>query len=635
MSFTMTYNGIKLPIEVLKVRGRGLASVEDSVVSVAGRDGDYYVRRRLIDKPLEIDYVFNTDNLEEIRTKFDELNSIIMGGEVVPVTFSDEPGKTYYAYLDTSKQEDEYFFITNGTIPLIRQPYKYDDYETDVLTPNTESGTDDFKGKIAGSTKENPHISKTAGLSFVGIPTPSEASFEITDSNYSRIMYLDGSTLPATRTNYGSQGNLVFSFNLIALIKRKFGFTVPGANLAAQVQWLKTNISQITANWWGKGTNKQADPIGIANFVGKVSGSTVENPHFSGWRGALTTLGNPNTDFSTESGTSAYETISVLDGVFTPDSAVSSGQIAQRVFSFNLIEYVQRKYVVTVPGATTADKAQWLKSNLNPLTVNWHGYGSGPAGNKATLKVWAITSWAGTTSHTNGTVTKLTRTDSVNNIDSDGFIHFLAHAEASDGTTASTINTDYVELEVELKAGENRSTISAWRSDANAWNTTVFSQTTDTISKLTHTSQNVSLYVNSDGFFYLIAYAEPSNGISPSTIETDYVDLEVEIDLNSIEIDGNGPSLPIFNVEFTANASEFQIMHGGTFGFVRLIYDFTPGDKVEIDMSKRKITLNGIVNMNILTFDSTWFKLTPGKNYIHVLPDGVATVNYSYRPRWY
>src|SRR5690606_21250337 len=35
-------------------------------------------------------------------------------------------------------------------------------------------------------------------------------------------------------------------------------------------------------------------------------------------------------------------------------------------------------------------------------------------------------------------------------IDSNGFVHFLAFADASNGTTASRIETDYVELEVEL-----------------------------------------------------------------------------------------------------------------------------------------------------------------------------------------
>jgi hypothetical protein len=35
-------------------------------------------------------------------------------------------------------------------------------------------------------------------------------------------------------------------------------------------------------------------------------------------------------------------------------------------------------------------------------------------------------------------------------IDANGFIHCLAYADASNGTTASTINTDYVELNVTL-----------------------------------------------------------------------------------------------------------------------------------------------------------------------------------------
>ena len=39
-----------------------------------------------------------------------------------------------------------------------------------------------------------------------------------------------------------------------------------------------------------------------------------------------------------------------------------------------------------------------------------------------------------------------------NIIDENGFIHCLAHAEPSDGVTPSKINTDYVELVIELKS---------------------------------------------------------------------------------------------------------------------------------------------------------------------------------------
>src|SRR5690606_33806386 len=36
-------------------------------------------------------------------------------------------------------------------------------------------------------------------------------------------------------------------------------------------------------------------------------------------------------------------------------------------------------------------------------------------------------------------------------VDNDGIVHYLAYADPSDGTTPSIINTDYVELEIELK----------------------------------------------------------------------------------------------------------------------------------------------------------------------------------------
>jgi hypothetical protein len=39
----------------------------------------------------------------------------------------------------------------------------------------------------------------------------------------------------------------------------------------------------------------------------------------------------------------------------------------------------------------------------------------------------------------------------------------MAYAEASDGVTASTINTDYVSLDVTLKAGGNKATLVVWQ----------------------------------------------------------------------------------------------------------------------------------------------------------------------------
>src|SRR6185437_1837558 len=96
------------------------------------------------------------------------------------------------------------------------------------------------------------------------------------------------------------------------------------------------------------------------------------------------------------------------------------------------------------------------KANVAKLTCNWHGFGSGVGGNRAKLTEWyagAYKAWETTpTIHTSGVVSKLVRPINISNgIDDNGYIHLLAYAEPSDGATPSVINTDYVELEIELK----------------------------------------------------------------------------------------------------------------------------------------------------------------------------------------
>lgn len=233
--------------------------------------------------------------------------------------------------------------------------------------------------------------------------------------------------------------------------------------------WIRSTDSKIFGNvLFG---NKFVDQSN-ANFVGKVSGSTTANPHTTKTTGSATTLFAP-TAFTAEFGQSNYDKLTSLDANSTVQSAGGSGNagfIAQHLFSFNLIEHVQRTYG-TIPGATTADKVVWLKSNLSKLTFNWWGFGSSPAGNKASLTFWEgslwFNNWLFTTSPT---TTKVTGTIGIspatNRIDSNGFVHFLAYAEASDGTTASTINTDYVELNVELSTDIKSSLANATQSSA-------------------------------------------------------------------------------------------------------------------------------------------------------------------------
>lgn len=198
--------------------------------------------------------------------------------------------------------------------------------------------------------------------------------------------------------------------------------------------------------------------IQTANFVNKVAGSTTANPHDVKWitsSNAFTTLNTPGTSNWGNASNEHYTSISILDSSLFTISRTFLNTISQVLFSFDIIAHVERTYG-TIPGATTADKVSWLRANISKLTFNWYGFGSSPSGNKATVSVWDRTAngWGNSGATTSSTVAKVTRTSSGSsidvNIDANGFAHFLAYADPSNGTTASVVNTDYVELQVEL-----------------------------------------------------------------------------------------------------------------------------------------------------------------------------------------
>lgn len=194
----------------------------------------------------------------------------------------------------------------------------------------------------------------------------------------------------------------------------------------------------------------------LANFIGKAAGSTTENPHTLKRYGYASLL-PPTDSLFTEALQAEYNNMVSIEGTVAPNNTVLSTRYAQQVFSFNLIAHVERTYG-TIPGTTTAAKVAWLNTNLSRMAFNWWGFGSSPAGNKATVSVFLVDTgnYAGANIiHTNTTTTKLAYgfTQIVNKIDANGFVHFIAYAEPSNGTTPSVINTDYAELEVELSTG--------------------------------------------------------------------------------------------------------------------------------------------------------------------------------------
>ncbi|MCU5595094.1 BppU family phage baseplate upper protein [Bacillus mobilis] len=188
---------------------------------------------------------------------------------------------------------------------------------------------------------------------------------------------------------------------------------------------------------------------------GKVARSTVENGHSAKTTGSKTTLVNPTDTLAEAEG--EYPRLYTVNGApYFNMSATINGGIAQQLFPFNIIRTLEDKYGPQIwQGKTTlAEKVTIAKQVVTKIIGNWFGFGSSVNGNKTNLSYWnhLTSAWGTVLVHVSGSVSKLTQTSTNTSayIGSDGFVHYLAYAEPSNGTVASVINTDYIELELEV-----------------------------------------------------------------------------------------------------------------------------------------------------------------------------------------
>lgn len=398
----------------------------------------------------------------------------------------------------------------------------------------------DFVGKVEGSTVANPHIAKrTRSNEPVGITliNPIGWVYEFSDYNLGLMTKLDGAASTggsSNTTQVDGMAQHLFSFNIVEQVERQLGI-IPKATLAEKVQWVKDNVSRLSVAWYGFGSsaggnkatvvswitstnswlypvshtgavvsrisknvaapvtnyvdsngfihylayaepsdgvtvstistdyinleielkptaqlNTRGKIIRVENFEGKVSGSAVANPNIA-YR--VSSITNSPSQATAEFVDAQYALVNKLDGGDQTTSYTVAGVNAGHLFSFNLIEAVERN-IGKIPAVDVAGKVEWLVRNMMQLNLIWYGFGSSPTGNKATIVMWArawINPW--NINSSSNLVTKLvfSSKDFSDKLDANGFVHFLAYAEPSDGVTASTINTDYVELEIELK----------------------------------------------------------------------------------------------------------------------------------------------------------------------------------------
>jgi hypothetical protein len=232
--------------------------------------------------------------------------------------------------------------------------------------------------------------------------------------------------------------------------------------LADKKTWIRAEGKEGTLIKGVSKFTKSASLISKADFAGKVAGSVLENAHIAKYA-ISPTLQAPSA-FTSEFSTLGYGRLNTLNGTSEVLSNSTNGNIVQMLFSKNVIEHIERKHG-RIPSDTVAGKVQWIKDNVQRLTANWHGWGSSVGGNWANVDIWYPVSnkWYrdlhggginslgvnSASSPSKVTVGSSTITDK---IDSNGFFHILAHANPSDGTTPSQLNTDFIELDVELKS---------------------------------------------------------------------------------------------------------------------------------------------------------------------------------------
>lgn len=188
------------------------------------------------------------------------------------------------------------------------------------------------------------------------------------------------------------------------------------------------------------------------DYTGKIAGSTLDNPHVAKY-GNSTSLITPTGAWTGEFNTSSYDKINSLNGVVGLHKINTNGQIGQHLFSENLIEHIERKYKKKIPAT---NKIQWLKDNISKIVANWHGRGVGPNGYKVSLAQYNnnTAAYELPKTHANSSISKLVSELTIESnsvwIDTSGWINFIVYADPSDGTTASTVETDYFSFDIEL-----------------------------------------------------------------------------------------------------------------------------------------------------------------------------------------
>ncbi|HHB2481317.1 TPA: hypothetical protein ACORDH_002768 [Bacillus cereus] len=133
--------------------------------------------------------------------------------------------------------------------------------------------TSDFKGKVAGSVNENPHIMKGNGVSNT-LQSPSGNWDENSQANYDLVNSLDGK-LRTTTANISAEGAIphqLYSFNVIRMVERELGEKLWrfSDSLESKLNIARKSIKLIRMYHSGNGSNPNGNRLNLTFFNGKM-----------------------------------------------------------------------------------------------------------------------------------------------------------------------------------------------------------------------------------------------------------------------------------------------------------------------------------------------------------------------------
>src|SRR5690606_36620382 len=136
------------------IRSRSVYTRNLDLISVTNMPGAYLQGITEPPRLLEIDITIKAKNLKELRQKIDDINGIMISKEPVPLSFSDEPDKTYYGMTEAITEDIERDTEHKTTINVLcLDPYKYGPEKV------VETTSDEFNIENEG-TRSEEHTSE-------------------------------------------------------------------------------------------------------------------------------------------------------------------------------------------------------------------------------------------------------------------------------------------------------------------------------------------------------------------------------------------------------------------------------------------------------------------------------------------